>query len=67
MLSSFYAFEYLAVIISVAVGLNGSPSTSLSKLLPTASTATLLTWNSDEAFAMYELALAFPELSTTEG
>jgi hypothetical protein len=66
-MSSFYAFECLAVIISVAVGLNGSPSTSQPKLLSTASTATLLTWNSDEAFAIYELALAFPELSTSEG
>lgn len=67
MLSSFYAFECLAVMITVAVGLNGSPSTSKPKLLSTASTVTLLTWNSDEAFAIYELALAFPELSTTEG
>jgi hypothetical protein len=62
-MSSFYAFECLAVIISVAVGLNGSPP----KLLSIASTVTLMTWNSDEAFAIYELALAFPELSTTEG
>ena len=66
-MSSFYAFEYLAVIISVAGGLNGSPSTSQPKLLSTASTGTLLTWNSDEAFAILELALAFPDLSTTEG
>ena len=67
MVPSFHAFEYFAVIASVAAGLNRSPSSSQPKLLSTATSARSLAWSSDEAFAIYELSLAFPDLSTLQG
>ena len=54
------------MIASVAAGLNRCPSSSQPKLLSTATSARSLAWSSDEAFAIYELSLAFPELSTLQ-
>ena len=54
------------MIASVAAGLNGSPSSSQPKLLSTAASAISLKLLSDEAFAIYELSIAFPDLTTEQ-